>query len=314
MNVIYNYAAAPEFAADLAALGARGIAVSVCPESDNERLFELLGTADVLWHVLRPVDREVIGRAPRLKLVQKIGVGVNTIDLEYARSKGIAVCNMPGTNSAAVAEHTIALILAVLRRLGSFDSELRSGHGWAWPPERQDRLGEIGGRTVGLVGFGAVPQKLAPVLTAMGAEVIYTARSRHADVDYEFLSLEALLSRAEIVSLHVPLTAETTSLLDASRFGVMRRGSVLVNTARGGLVDESAFLAALDSGRLMGAGLDVFAEEPLPPGHALFGRDDVVLTPHVAWLTRETLARSMAVAVDNCRRLANAKPLQYRVM
>lgn len=314
MKVIYNYDAAPDFARDLAALADQGIEVSVCPESDDARLFELLGHADVLWHVLRPVDRNLMSRAPGLKLVQKIGVGVNTIDLEYARSRGIAVCNMPGTNSAAVAEHTVALMLAVLRRLRSFDSEVRSGHGWSWPPGRQDRLGEIGGRTVGLVGFGAVPRKLAPILTAMGAEVVYTARSRHPDVDYEFLPLDELLARADIVSLHLPLTDETAGLINAARFSLMRRGGVLVNTARGGLVDESALIAALEDGTLMGAGLDVFAEEPAGPGHPLYGRDDVVLTPHVAWLTRETLARSLAVAVDNCRRLANAQPLRHRVV
>jgi phosphoglycerate dehydrogenase-like enzyme len=314
MKVIYNYATAPAFERELDALRARGIDVSVCPESDDERLFTLLPQSDVLWHCLRPVDRTVMDAAPRLKLVQKIGVGVNTIDLDYAKQRGIAVCNMPGTNSAAVAEHALALMLAVLRLLRPFDADVRSSRGWTWPAQRQDRLGEIGGRTVGLIGFGAVPQKLAPILTAMGANVIYTARAPHDDIELEYQSLDDLLCRADIVSLHVPLSDDTALMMNRARFMRMKAGSILVNTARGGLVDEPALIEALNSGPLMGAGLDVFADEPTPPRHALFERDDVVLTPHIAWLTRETLTRSVAVAVANCVRLTNAQPLLHRVV
>src|SRR5262245_53738288 len=161
---------------------------------------------------------------------------------------------MPGTNSRGVAEQTLGLILAVLRQLVQFDSDVRNGTGWAWDPDRQDTLGEIYGRTVGLVGYGAVPQLLATVLRAMGARVLYTARGEHADAAAEWRSLDALLAEADIVSLHVPLTSETTRLLDRIRFASMKPGAVLVNTARGGLVDEAALLDALMSGRLAGAG------------------------------------------------------------
>ncbi len=314
MRVIYNYAAAPQFEVALAALHERGLTVDVCPESDDARLFELLAHANVLWHCLRPVDRAVIDAAPNLKLIQKIGVGVNTIDLDHARSRGIAVCNMPGTNSAAVAEHVIALMLAVLRQLLTFDAEVRSGQGWSWPAARQDRLGEIRGSTIGLVGFGAVPHLLAPILEAMGATVIYSAPSRKPDVAFAHVSLDELLARANIVSLHVPLTPETRHLMNRDRLRAMRPGSVLINTARGALIDEPALIEALDHGPLIGAGLDVFAEEPTPAKHALFDRHDVILTPHIAWLTRETLARSIDVAADNCLRLANAQPLRHRVV
>ena len=314
MRVIWNYEAAPAFRAELAALADRGLDVVVCPEADDARLFELIADTEVLWHCLRPVNAELLGAARKLRLVQKIGVGVNTIDLDLARERGIAVCNMPGTNSRAVAEQTLGLILAVLRQLVRFDDDVRAGAGWAWDPDRQDSLGEIHGRTVGLVGYGAVPQLLAPLLRAMGARVLYTARSVHADAAAEWRSLDALLADADVVSLHVPLTPETMGLLDAARFGRMKRGAVLVNTARGGLVDEAALLDALASGRLAGAGLDVFAAEPLPPQHPLTRLPNVVLTPHVAWLTRETLRRSLDVAVENCRRLAAGEPLQFRVV
>lgn len=314
MNVIWNYAAAPGLRQRFDALANSGLAISVCPESDDERLFRLLADAEVLWHCLRPVDATVLEAAPRLKLVQKIGVGVNTIDLARARDRGVMVCNMPGTNSRAVAEHALGLMLAVLRQVTSFDVDVRAGRGWSWPEERQDRLGEIGGRTIGLVGFGGIPRLLAPVLHAMGARVLCTARSRPADVaPAEYCTLDHLLEASDVVSLHVPLTAETQGLLDSRRFRGMKTGAILINTARGGLVEETALLEALTSGHLAGAGLDVFADEPLPSGHPLTMLDNVVLAPHVAWLTGETLMRSLAVAVENCRRLVAGETLLHRV-
>lgn len=313
MKVIWNYTAAPGLERQFAALAEQGLEIASCPEGDDARLFRLLEDAEVLWHCLRPVDDRVLQAAVRLKLVQKIGVGVNTIDLEMARARGIAVCNMPGSNSQAVAEQTLGLMLAVLRQLPRFDQDVRAGTGWSWDPPRQDGLGEISGRTVGLAGFGAVPQTLAPVLTALGARVLYTARSDKHTALAEYRPLAELLRESDIVSLHMPLTNDTERLFDAARFAAMKPGAVFVNTARGGLVDESALLEALRSGRLRGAGLDVFTSEPLAPDHPLLGRADVVLAPHVAWLTEETLARSLSVAVENCRRLANDEPLLHRV-
>ena len=312
MKVIWNYDAAPGFHQSLTALEDQGLDVAVCPESDDTRLWELLSEAEVLWHCLRPVDAEVLNAAPRLRLVQKIGVGVNTIDLELAASRNIAVCNMPGTNSRAVAEHALGLMLAVLRQVVRFDHDVREGNGWRWDPLRQDLLGEISGRTVGLVGFGGIPTLLAPILEAMGAEVLYTAHRPRSD-DPRCCSLDTLLERCDIVSLHVPLTVETDKLINAQRLSRMKPGAILINTARGGLVDESALLGALRSGHLAGAGLDVFAEEPAPDDHPLFGLPNVVLTPHVAWLTRATLERSLAVAVENCRRLQAGEDLLHRV-
>jgi phosphoglycerate dehydrogenase-like enzyme len=131
---------------------------------------------------------------------------------------------------------------------------------------------------------------------------------------YAFVSLDELLERADIVSLHVPLSDDTRHLLNAQRFARMRRGSVLINTARGALVDEAALIGALDEGRVAAAGLDVFETEPVATANPLLRRDDVVVTPHIAWLTRETLRRSLDIAVANCHRLTNAQPLLHRVV
>ncbi|WP_417591503.1 NAD(P)-dependent oxidoreductase [Parasphingorhabdus sp.] len=273
-------------------------------------LESVAGEITTLLHVLTPVTAEFIASAPNLKLIQKIGVGVNTIALDAAREHGVAVCNMPGTNSQAVAEMALSLMMAVLRRTCFFDARTRGGEGWTADPSELDNVGEIAGRTVGLVGFGNSAQRLAPVLAALGAKVVYTARSPH-DVDYEFWPLERMVAECDILSLHIPLTEETRGTIDPL---AMKAGAVLVNTARGELVDEERLNRALASGHLRGAGLDVFMHEPLEPSNPLLDRSNVVLAPHIAWLTPETLTRSLTVAHENCRRLTADEPLLHQVI
>jgi phosphoglycerate dehydrogenase-like enzyme len=313
MNITLHFAAGPDLARRLEAVMSDALRISICSERDDARLADLLPETDVLWHVLKPATAEMMAAAPRLRLIQKIGVGVNTIDLSAAEARGIAVCNLPGTNARAVAELTLALMLAALRRLPAFDAAMRQGRGFALDPAMQDGLGELGGRTVGLVGFGAVPRVLAPALAAFGCRVIYTARSARADVPYEFRRLGTLLAEADVVSLHLPLAPETEQLMDAAALARMRPGSVLVNTARGGLIDQPALVAALASGHIAAAGLDVFAEEPPASDDPLLRLPNVVLTPHVGWITGGTFDRSFALAAENCRRLAAGEPLLHRV-
>jgi len=306
MNVLFHYAAGPELAARLAAIP--GLNVSVCADDDDARLMRLLAETDVLWHVLKPCTAAMIRAATRLRLIQKIGVGVNTIDLAAAKARAIPVCNLPGTNARAVAELTLALMLATLRRLARFDAALRGGL-WS-DPVMQDGLGELGGRTVGLVGYGAIPRLLAPVLAALGCRILYSARSPKSDALGEPRALDELLAESDLVSLHVPLAPETEKMIDAAALAKMRPGAVLINTARGGLVDQPALTEALRSGRLAAAGLDVFVEEPPAPGDPLLALPNVVITPHIGWLTTGTFDRSFALAAENCRRIAaGAEPL-----
>jgi phosphoglycerate dehydrogenase-like enzyme len=310
MNVLFHYAAGPDLAARLAALSSEALHIVPCAEPDPAVLAE----TDVLWHVLSPASAALIAAAPRLRLIQKIGVGVNTIDLDAARARGIPVCNLPGTNARAVAEMTLALMLAALRRLPQFHAAMQEGRGFSLDPALQDGIGEFGGKTVGLVGYGAVPRVLAPVLIALGCRIIYTARSPRGDAAGAFRPLRALLAEAEVVSLHVPLTAETERMIDADAFAAMRPGAVLVNTARGGLVDQAALVEALRSGRLAAAGLDVFADEPPSADDPLLRLPNVVLTPHIGWLTTGTFDRSFALAVENCRRLSAGEEPLHRVV
>ena len=311
MNVIWHYPAGPDLTRRLAAVGDQGLSVSVCEPADQDRFRGLLPATEAIWHLLEPLTAEIIASAPRLRLIQKIGVGVNTIDLEAARRGGVAVCNMPGTNTQAVAEMTLLLMLSALRRANRLDAAARDG--WGLPPAFQDHAGEVCGRTAGLVGYGAVPHRLAPMLRAMGARVLYASRGPKPDAAGERVTLEALLAASDIVSLHVPLAPDTERIIDADAIARMKRGAILINTARGALVDEAALVEALRSGRLGAAGLDVFETEPADAGDPLFQLDNVVCSPHVAWLTRETLDRSLAVAVENCRRVEAGQDLLHRV-
>lgn len=303
MKVLFRFDASPALAARVAALSDKGAEIVCAPEAEDAPYEELLPTIDVLWHVLKPVTQEQIARAPRLKLIQKIGSGVNTIDVEAAKRRGIAVCNLPGTNSRAVAEMALLLMLACLRRLPELNFSVKSAS-WQSAWKLQDRFGELCGRTVGLVGYGAVAQILSSMLEAMGAKVLYWSRTR------KNAQLEALISSSDIVSLHLPLSPETEKILDPRK---MKAGAILINTARGGLVNEEALVEALKGGHLAAAGLDVFAAEPPRPDHPLLALPNVVCAPHLAWLTQETLERSLTAALHNVRRLASGKSLLHRV-
>jgi phosphoglycerate dehydrogenase-like enzyme len=280
---------------------------------DHEAFEAEIRGAEVLLHVLSPVALSLMVSAPRLRLIQKIGVGVDAIDLDAAARRNIAVATMPGTNSQAVAEMTLGLMLAVLRRIAFLDRATRRGAGWKLDPAVLDRSGEVSGRTVGFLGFGAIPRLLAPVLRALGARIVYHDLMPAPDNMGEWVEFDALLEGCDILSLHAPLTPETRSIVDARAFSRMRIGSILVNTARGGLVDEAALIDALQMGRLAGAGLDTFESEPIAPVSKLLGCENVIMTPHVAWLTEETIRRSLDVAFDNCARLRDGRPILYLV-
>ncbi len=312
MKVLFHYDAGDKLRRKVQGLSEKGLDVVCCPEGQDQVFYEELVDTEVIWHVLQPITAEVIERAPRLKLIQKIGVGVNTIDLEAAKARGIPVCNMPGTNSQAVAEMTLLLMLSALRKQTLIDKVCRSGQ-WAVDKETRESFGEICGRTVGLVGFGEIPQRLAPALTALGARVIYTA-TEPKDNALPFVTLDELLRTADIVSLHIPLSAATEKLIGANRIASMKDGAILVNTARGGLVDEDALYQALLSGKLSAAGLDVFFSEPVDKENPLLTLDNVALSPHVAWISNETFSRSIDVAVGNSLAVENGEPLTNQVV
>jgi phosphoglycerate dehydrogenase-like enzyme len=315
MKAILQHRATPGFRRKISELESNWLQIAVVDEIDKATFAREMRDADVLLHVLEPTTAAVIDAAPNLKLIQKMGVGVDTIDLEAARRRGIAVCNMPGTNTRAVAELTLLLMLASLRRLAELDAQTRRGRGWSLDPNSLDTIGELGGRVVGLVGFGAVGKCLTPMLQGIGARVIYTNVNGPREAgEARFVPFNDLLSTADIVSLHLPLTPATAGVMNAAVFARMKRGAILINTARGGLVDEAALVGALSSGHLRGAGLDVFASEPVSSDSPLMMLPNVIVTPHLAWFSGETLERSLGVFAENCRRLRDGEALVNRVV
>jgi phosphoglycerate dehydrogenase-like enzyme len=281
--------------------------VRFCAEDDEDTFARELPHADVLWHVLRPVSADDLAAAPRLRLVHKLGAGVNTIDVDAATARGIAVANMPGANAPSVAEGAVLLMLAALRRLPQLDRATRAGAGWPADPTLGETVRDIGGCTVGLVGYGNVATRVESIVAAMGARVVHTSTAPDGRPGWR--SLGDLLAESDIVSLHLPLTAGTAGLIDAGALASMKPGAVLVNTSRGPIVDEAALVDALRTGRLAAAGLDVFTEEPVRTGDPLLGLPNVVLTPHVTWYTADTMRRYLEIAVDNCERLSDGRDL-----
>jgi phosphoglycerate dehydrogenase-like enzyme len=292
---------------DLVAPESDWLDIHWCAEDDDIGFYRELPGADAVWHVLRPISAADLRRGTRLRLVHKLGAGVNTIDVEAATELGIAVANMPGANAPSVAEGTVLLMLAAVRRLPALDRAIRTDAGWPTDPRLGDTVRDIGACTVGLVGYGNIARRVSRIVAAMGATVLHT--STRDDGRPGWRPLPELLADSDIVSLHLPLTAHTRHLLDREALHRMKAGAVLVNTSRGAVVDEAALVDGLRGGRLAAAGLDVFEVEPVEPDNPLLNLDNVILTPHVTWCTADTMRRYVAEAVANCRRLRDAEPL-----
>ncbi|WP_240630582.1 2-hydroxyacid dehydrogenase [Mycolicibacterium sp. GF69] len=310
LRVLAHYAAGPK-AVDFVAPQSEWLDIRYCAEDDNATFYRELPDAEVIWHVLRPITADDLVKARRCVLVHKMGAGVNTIDVEAATELGIAVANMPGANSPSVAEGTVLLMLAILRRLTELDRATRAGRGWPSDPSLGETVRDIGGCTVGLIGYGNVAKRVARIVEAMDGQVLHT--STRDDGHPGWRPLPDLLAASDIVSLHLPLTSASAGMIDRAALERMKPGAVLVNTSRGAIVDEGALVDALRDGDLAGAGLDVFATEPVAADNPLLELDNVVLTPHVTWYTADTMQRYLEHAVDNCRRLLDGRELANAV-
>jgi phosphoglycerate dehydrogenase-like enzyme len=264
-------------------------------------LAECVADVDVLLPSNGPVDAAVIAAAPRLRLIQQPAAGYERIDLEAARARDIPVCNAPGANHVAVAECALLLVLSLARRVPAAREAFARGTIGA-------PLGiELSGRTLGVVGMGRTGRALAVRASVLGMEVIgLDSRSSPAE-------RAAFWGRCDVISVHCPVTPETTGLIDAAAFAAMRPGALLVNLARGAIVDRPALEAALASGRLGGVGLDVYWQEPWDPADPLYQHPAVVTLPHVAGSTVEAFDRIAAVVVDNVARLRRGDELAHRV-
>lgn len=266
-----------------------------------ERLAEeALAQSEILLTVA-PVTDDTLRRAPRLRFIQKWGTGYEKIDTQAARRHGVGVAITAGANADTIAEHAIALMLSVMRRVVVADSAVRAGR-WI-PSELRPHTRRLYGKTVGIVGFGNIGRAVARQLRGFDPTILYCKRGGRVDdeaaLGATYAGLDELLARSDIVSLHCPGGAANRGMIDRARLAAMKPGSVLINVARGELVVEQDLVDALRAGHLSGAGLDVFAEEPLPPVSPLRELPNVVLTPHSAGSPMEDVAIMARHAFDN---------------
>jgi len=286
--------------------------VDYAPELVDDRagLLARVAAADALIVRNRTrVDREVLAAAPGLRAVGRLGVGLDNIDVSACEAAGVAVFPATGANSLAVAEYVIATAMVLLRGAYLSSAEVAAGH---WPRARMSQGRETAGKTLGLVGFGGIGRMTARLAQGLGMRVLAHDPAlapdapAWAECGVGRRELDALLAEADVVSLHVPLTASTRGLVDAARMARMKPDAILVNTARGGVVDETALAAALRHGKLGGAALDVFDDEPLQAGSPLAGAPNLILTPHVGGVTRESNERVSSLIAERIRMFLSA--------
>lgn len=312
MEIAFLTPVMPEVRAAITACAHEGQRLHFAESEARQEQLALVRTAEVIVSAGSAVDAALIAGGEKVRLIQKWGIGVDKVDLDAARARGIPVAITAGASAGPVAEHALALMLAVYRRLPLADRQVRAG---IWQPAQlRVTCRQISGKTIGLLGFGNIARMLAHRLRGFDVEILYhDVRRADAVTERGFgarhVSFDALLERSDILSLHLPLTEESRAIMNAATFARMRQGAVLINTARGGLVDEAALLEALVGGRLAGAGLDTFATEPLPADHQLLALDQVVVTPHSAGSVFDNIPNIAGHVLDNIARLARGEPL-----
>ncbi|WP_085032939.1 hydroxyacid dehydrogenase [Ensifer aridi] len=310
-NILVTGPAINEQAAQIAA--SKGYTVAyVPPYTSEEDLVRMVTELDPVGVIVRMgrFGAAAIDAAPSLRVLSKHGVGVDNIDVDAASRRDIPVVVAAGANALSVAEHAIALIFATVKRIVPLDSGLRAGR-WEKPGFAGK---ELAGMTIGLVGFGAIARQTAAFARSLGMKVRaydpFADEEAFADTGVaRDTDVEGLIAGCDIVSLHCPLTPETRNLLDDRRLGLMKSGSYVINTGRGGLIDEDALLRAIESGHVAGAGLDTFQTEPPAADHPFWKHQKIVVTPHIGGVTREANVRVGVDAVEGILAVVEGRPL-----
>lgn len=282
--------------------------LTVYDRTRPEEVAERIDGAEIVLLNKTPLCAEAIENAKALRMVGVLATGYNIVDVAAAERCGVTVCNVSGYSTHAVVQMTLALLLECTQQVGLHNAAVHLGE-WEKSPDFcfwKTPLTELLGKTLGIVGFGAIGQAVATAAKALGMRVIYTARNPRDDEDY--VNLETLLRRADVVSLHCPQTAENLHMIDEKTIEKMKDGAILINTARGGLVDEAAVAAALRSGKLSYYAADVVSKEPIEGKNPLLTAPNCILTPHIAWAPRQTRERLHRIAAENVRAFLSGKP------
>ncbi len=282
---------------------AAGVDIAAFNERDPQAIIRNAADADGVVTSYGDFTPEVFAALPNLRVVSRTGIGFDTIDVPAATANKTAVCVVPGYGTEVVSDHAIALALCVLRRMNEMDADMRAG---IWGHAGRRPLGQVHGRTFGVVGMGEIGRATARKAAGLGFRVICSSRSlvpgRRTPEGYDIVEYEELLRRADVVSFHTALTPDTRHMLDAAAIATMKPDAVVVNTARGAIIDTVALADALTAGKLWGAGIDVFENEPVERDHPLLSAPHTVLTPHAAYWSEESgeelRRRAMQAAID----------------
>lgn len=296
----------------VAALGELRIYDEV-PEHDEDTIVSYIADADVVITNKTPITAAVMDRCPTVKLYTILATGYNIIDVAHAKALGVPVCNVPAYGTHAVAQFTIALLLELCSQVALHDRTVHEGK-WSNSPQWcywECPLTELAGKTMGIIGFGNIGRQVGIVAKALGMEVLAYSRSQcdEGKAIGTYVTLDELLARSDVVSLHCPLFPETEGLIDAAQIAKMKDGAILLNTGRGGLVVDEAVAEALHSGKLRGAGLDVVSVEPIAADNPLLSAPNCIITPHIAWAARECRQRIIDITVDNIRAFMAGNPI-----
>lgn len=272
--------------------------------STDEELIDRIGDAEAVLTNKCRITREVIDACRNLKFIGVFATGYNNIDIVAAKEKGICVCNVPGYSTDSVAQHTFALILHHYSSIAKYADMVANGD-WVYSKlftYFNIPFYELSGKTLGIVGYGAIGKKVAKIALAFGMKVlIYTRTAPQNDDTVEIVSLDELMTRSDVVTLHCPLTDKTEKMINERTLSLMKEGSLLINTSRGGVIDEPALATALKNGKPAAAGLDVLTLEPMREDCVLRGLDNCYITPHIAWAPKETRDRLIGMVADNIK-------------
>ena len=287
--------------------------VTVYPRTESlEDTIQRIGDHEIVLINKVPITEEVFEACPNIKLICVQATGYNVVDCEAAKRRGIPVCNVPSYSTAAVAQFTLALLMEICHRIGHHDILVHEGK-WCecdsfcfWDTPQM----ELAGKTIGIIGFGSIGQAVGRLAKVLGMEVITYSRSIRPEGKEiaEYVDLDTLLARSDVISLHCPLFPETEKMINAQTIGKMKDGVILLNTSRGGVIDEEAVSVALRSGKIRAAAVDVVSEEPMRRENPLLSAPNCIITPHMAWAPIETRQRLLGVVAENIRGFLEGTP------
>jgi glycerate dehydrogenase len=286
---------------------------SIYDRTAHDQIIKRCQNANIIMTNKVPISGEIMDQLPNLEFINVMATGYNVIDTEAAKAKGIVVSNAAGYSTPSVVQHTFALLLERYNKTAAHSHAAKDEMKWANGNDFSFTLGswhDLAGKTIGIIGFGTIGQKVAQVAEAFGMKVLANRRNMEgeAPVGVKYASIDELLSRADVVSLHCPQTAETTKMVNADFIGKMKKSAVLINTARGGLIDEEALANALNNDHIAGAAVDVLSTEPPAKDNPLLSAKNCTITPHMAWASKEARQRLMEIMIENTRAFLMGEP------